>query len=290
VGHEDAARQLGELAGHADEDDVAQAVVDGLPQRRAREVADLDEADLGQVGQHPHRGLLVRPPVASTSVGSPWAAITETACTTEARHDSVENGRTTPVVPRMLMPPRMPRRAFVVLRARSSPSGTLIVTVDPRTARSTTAPTLSRIICRGTGLIAGPPTSSPSPGLVTTPDARRQPSRWTAGRVRPADGGGQVAPWVTSGSSPASLTTTGLARDGADLAAARPGTGTDPRVGQDDLDRRLLRLGEQARSWPPGRRALHVPVVQPRAQRARCGPSPCAAGPARAARDRSRST
>ena len=76
----------------------------------------------------------VRPPVARTSVGSPCAAMTDTACTTEARHDSVENGRTTPVVPRMLMPPRMPSRALVVFLARCSPSGTLMVTRTPRDA------------------------------------------------------------------------------------------------------------------------------------------------------------
>jgi hypothetical protein len=62
----------------------------------------------GRSGSIRSAAFSVRPPVASTSVGSPWAAITETACTTDARHDSVENGRTTPVVPRMLIPPRMP--------------------------------------------------------------------------------------------------------------------------------------------------------------------------------------
>ncbi len=37
-----------------------------------------------------------------------------------------------PVVPRIEMPPRMPSRAFVVLRAIRSPSGTLITTRTPR--------------------------------------------------------------------------------------------------------------------------------------------------------------
>ena len=65
------------------------------------------------------------------------------------------------------MPPRMPSRALVVFRARFSPSGTLMTTRTGRVAHGVV--TARRIICRGTGLIAGPPTSSPSPGLVTTP-------------------------------------------------------------------------------------------------------------------------
>ena len=203
----------------------------------------------------------VRPPVASTRVGSPWAAITDTACTTEARHDSVENGRTTPVVPRMLMPPRMPSRAFVVLRARSSPSGTLIVTSTPRTARSTTAPTLSRIICRGTGLMAGPPTSRPSPGLVTTPTPT-PPSRWTPGASDQRTVAVRWAPWVTSGSSPASLTTTASARDGptshrstANGTTRASGRTTSTAVCTVWLTRAVVAARAAA--------ALHVPVVQP---------------------------
>ena len=62
----------------------------------------------GRSGSSRIAAFSVRPPVASTSVGRPCAAITCTACTTLARHDSVENGRTTPVVPRIEMPPRMP--------------------------------------------------------------------------------------------------------------------------------------------------------------------------------------
>ena len=83
----------------------------------------------------------VRPPVHSTTVRSPWAAITDTACSTLARQDAVENGRTIPVVPRMEMPPRMPSRALVVLRAIFSPPGTEITTSTPVVLRSTASPT-----------------------------------------------------------------------------------------------------------------------------------------------------
>ena len=69
----------------------------------------------------------VRPPVHSTTVSSPWAASTEIACSTLARQDAVENGRTMPVVPRIEMPPMMPSLALVVLRAIFSPSGTEMI-------------------------------------------------------------------------------------------------------------------------------------------------------------------
>jgi hypothetical protein len=58
--------------------------------------------------------------------------MTLTACTTLAAHAAVENGRTMPVVPRMEMPPTMPRRALVVFSAIFSPPGTLMTTRTPR--------------------------------------------------------------------------------------------------------------------------------------------------------------
>ena len=67
----------------------------------------------------------------SSTVSSPWAASTEIACSTLARQDAVENGRTMPVVPRIEMPPMMPSLALVVLRAIRSPSGTEMITVAP---------------------------------------------------------------------------------------------------------------------------------------------------------------
>ena len=78
VGHQDAAGELGELAGHADEDHLASGRRStACAQRRAGEVADLDEADLGQVGQQrAWRPSRCARRCASTSVGSPCAAIT----------------------------------------------------------------------------------------------------------------------------------------------------------------------------------------------------------------------
>ena len=81
-----------------------------------------------------------------------------------------------------------------------------MVTSNP--ASPSTSRTASVIIRRGTGLIAGPPTVRPRPALVTVPTptpARKTTS--SAGRTVTV----RWAPWVTSGSSPASLTTTAVA-------------------------------------------------------------------------------
>ena len=80
------------------------------------------------------------------------------------------------------------------------------------------SPTASRIICRGTGLIAGSPTGSGSPGRSPCRRPDRRGSHPGAGRA-PAHGRETSAPWVTSGSSPASLTMPAVA---APARAARP--------------------------------------------------------------------
>jgi hypothetical protein len=123
-------------------------------------------------------------------------------------HAEHEYGITTPVVPRMDSPPRIPRRGFHVWVASSSPSSTEISTTTSPMPVSATTP---RISSRGTGLIAGSPTGSGRPGLVTVPTPG--PAR----NVTPLPGGpGRtvariVAPCVTSGSSPASFTTAAMA-------------------------------------------------------------------------------
>src|SRR5918994_2798044 len=64
---------------------------------------------------------------------------------------------------------------------------------------------------RGTSFIAGPPTASPSPGLVTTPTPSPR-SRCIPGSSHGETRAVRCAPSVTSGSSPASLTTTASAQ------------------------------------------------------------------------------
>ena len=92
------------------------------------------------------------------------------------------------------------------------------------------SPSIAAIIRRGAGLIAGSPTGRLRPGLVTMPTP--SPARNTI----PAPGGAGLtqdstsAPWVTSGSSPASLRT-----------PARPWSGP----------RSASTRGKKG-SWPPG--------------------------------------
>ena len=218
----------------------------------------------------------VRPPVHSTAVVSPWAASTETACSTLARQDAVENGRTMPVVPRMEMPPKMPSRALVVLRAIRSPPGTEMTTRTPDAARSTVSPTAAAIMARGTGLMAGEPGSRPRPGLVTTPTPT-PPSSSIPGPSRQVTVAVRCAPWVTSGSSPASLTTTASARSaepGSPGGAGRPlGRGTSAQDSTGNPTRRpdgsgisTLRCTSPVRSAVAAAlaaAAAQVPVVQP---------------------------
>ena len=85
-----------------------------------------------------------------------------------------------------------------------------MITVTPLVPRSTASPTAWVIIARGTGLMAGPPSSSPRPGLVTMPTPT-PPSSSRPGSPRQRTVAVSRAPWVTSGSSPASLTTTAIA-------------------------------------------------------------------------------
>ncbi len=141
-----------------------------------------------------------------------------------------EYGTTIPVVPRIDSPPRMPSRGFQVFLAISSPLGIEIVTSTspvPWCAAATEA-IASRIIVRGTGLIAGSPTASGSPGFVTvpTPGPARNTTplpgspRVTVTRIR--------APWVTSGSSPASLITPAVADSAPSSSVARANAGRWP--------------------------------------------------------------
>ncbi len=58
MGPEDTRGEVGQLPRHADEDDPFQVHPEGPPQRGPGEVADLDEADLGQAGQQGHGPFL----------------------------------------------------------------------------------------------------------------------------------------------------------------------------------------------------------------------------------------
>ena len=69
-------------------------------------------------------------------------------------------GSTMPEVPRMEMPPTMPRAGLKVFEAMASPSGTEITTRKPQgsPAARRTSSSAWVIICRGTWLMAAAPT------------------------------------------------------------------------------------------------------------------------------------
>src|SRR5579884_3857428 len=161
-----------------------------------------------------------------------------------------------PVVPRMEMPPAMPRRALVVFSAICSPPGTEKTT---STDRSVTSDSAARIMRRGTGLIAGAPTGRPKPGKVMVPI----PGPATRREAFSPDGRHETdavirAPLVQSGSSPASLTTT-------QLAGSTDSTGNETRV---PLGRATSTSGgalpvTRARAAALAAAEAQVPVVQP---------------------------
>jgi len=150
-----------------------------------------------------------------------------------------ENGTTIPVVPRMDKPPTMPRRPFNVRAANASPSGMEISTTTSRGAPKTAATSVTaernhlaghwvdrRLAGRQRQAGAGDRADAGTGAKCYS--GARQP-RVTVARIS--------APWVTSGSSPASFTT-------AALAARRP---VRFRRGQTRRARRV------ARSLRPGR-------------------------------------
>src|ERR687890_418956 len=169
-----------------------------------------------------------------------------------------------PVVPRMEMPPTMPRRALVVFSAIFSPPGTLMRTRTPRWSGSRTSSTEYEIIRRGTAFMAGPPTGSPSPGLVTRPTPSPRSSS-SPGSSRHETRAVRWAPSVTSGSSPASLMTTASAHEGPRSHRSRsnatrrcrpfPGSFTSTRACGSPL--------ASARAAALAAAAAQVPVVQP---------------------------
>ncbi len=169
------------------------------------------------------------------------------------------------MVPSTLSPPTIPRRGLAVFVANSSPPG--MATVTHTSAGTPYSPATSRnapsIISRGRGLIAGSPGGTGSPGRVTVPTpspaAKRTPEpagpHITVQRMR--------APWVTSGSSPASLMTAAVALSPARSCSARAKSARKPR------GRRIV---TGSGNPPPSRASnaafaaavAHAPVVQPR--------------------------
>ena len=143
-----------------------------------------------------------------------------------------EYGTTMPVVPRIDRPPTMPSRALSVFAASASPPGMAISTSTSaarRPMRRDLGDGVARSCWRGTGLIAGSPGGTGSPGRVTVPTP--SPAR----KMTPLPGApsrtvAQIsAPWVTSGSSPASLITPAVAALSSMRVMASAKLGRSPR-------------------------------------------------------------
>ncbi len=163
-----------------------------------------------------------------------------------------------PVVPRMDKPPTMPSRGFQVFSASASPPG---IEISISTSRPPSSAMTRSIICRGTGLIAGSPGAIGNPALVTMPTPG--PARKVTPRPPSRTVATIIAPWVTSGSSPASLTIPALAQPSPVSSSASGKAGVSPlgRVMVTGSGNSPVRNAANAAFTAA---VAHAPVVQPR--------------------------
>ena len=149
--------------------------------------------DLGQAGQQRH-GALLGPPAGAQH--APWSS----PCAASTRHGLLDAGPpgrggeraddAGGAEDRDAADDAEPRIGGLARHPLARP-GTEMTTRTPRRPRSTASPTACVIIARGTGLIAGPPTSRPRPGLVTTPTPT-PPSSSSPGPARQRHRRGEV--------------------------------------------------------------------------------------------------
>ena len=179
-------------------------------------------------------------------------------------------GSTMPEVPRTDRPPSTPSFGLKVFFAFSSPPGMEMTTwTDPEVAgsyssSSQTSRTASRIICRGTRLMAAFPTGWSRPGRVTRPTPSPPSMRTASGEGSPRETVATTGmPSVTSGSSPASFRTVQRADPSARRSQVSGTTSTvqpfgvrrDRPAGAVPLRRRV--------TAPSAASAAQVPVVYP---------------------------
>ena len=156
---------------------------------------------------------------------------------------------TMPVVPRMDRPPTMPSRPFSVRSRDRLAAGNRDFHHDVgrwRRPHGRDLAIASRIMARGAGLIAGSPGAQRQAGPRHRADALA--GRGSAARARRRDAQSRTtsAPWVTSGSSPASLTMPARAEPSPFLSGASAKLGR-LAAGQPDRDG----IGEMRRSAAP---------------------------------------
>ena len=163
-----------------------------------------------------------------------------------------------PVVPRIESPPTMPRRPLRVFAASASPPG-MAISTSTSPARLRARGDLRDGVAdhrRGTGLMAG------SPGGIGRPGTRDVPTPAPARKVTPLPGAPArtvatiKAPWVTSGSSPASLITPALAEPASRRVSASAKATVRRAARSPRPDREIRRsAAPHRRPWPrPWRR------------------------------------
>ena len=136
----------------------------------ADEVAHVDQRGLGQVIEL-RTAASELAPVAPAIWASPAARATSMPRWIEAIQAAQEYGTTIPVVPRIDSPPTMPSRPLSVFRRQrlAARNGDLDLDIAGRFAPAATSAIASRIIRRGTGLMAGSPGAIGRPARVTVP-------------------------------------------------------------------------------------------------------------------------
>lgn len=152
----------------------------------------------------------------------------------------------------------MPSRPFKVRSAIFSPPGMAI-----SISRSRAPSRLAAIIARGPGFMAGSPGAIGRPGRVAVPTPspalNTSPAPGAAGRTVTTIS----APWVTSGSSPASFTTPARAQPSPASCSASAKAGRWPPGSRISTGSGKTPVRS---AWPAARAAAvaQAPVVQPR--------------------------
>ena len=164
--------ELGQLADAAGDGQPRHRVAAQVLQHRAGEVAHVQQRVLGQAVERLRRSARDVQPVQPATWVCPAARATSMPRRIESIQAEHEYGTTTPGRAEDRQPaedaqPRVPGAAGPApRRARPRPRRRRR---RCRRAAAATAATCSRMIRRGTGLIAGSPTASGRPGLVTVP-------------------------------------------------------------------------------------------------------------------------
>ena len=161
----------------------------------------------------------------------------------------------------METPPTMPRAGLKVFSAAASPPGTetVIRRPPPQPSSPHTANTASRIICRGTRLMAASPTGWSRPGLVTRPTPW-PPSMETPGRSCRSAWAKTSSPVVASMSSPPSLRTAQEARPPERTQDSRGASTVSPLGVSRETEGGGVPVSS-SRTAPAAARAAQVPVV-----------------------------